>query len=259
VFTGASTIGPALAGVSLAVIGYAGNFFLNAASYLGVLAALFAMKAPSSGGAARSPAMKPRTPNPRAIAEALRAVRADAALPLLLAVYGALLFFGPSPALLLPVMGTRVLHLEPFRLGILFAASGAGTVAGGLALASAGNPTRKARIALASAVLWGLALAGFAVSRSFPLSFAALLLLGVFQVGVSATTITLLQTRVPRAMSGRVMSLNTLLVMGVRPLGDFFAAAVIARFDAPFAALASALIVGAVALAVATRSSVRAA
>jgi MFS family permease len=259
VFTGASTIGPALAGVSLAVIGYAGNFFLNAASYLGVLGALFAMKARPSGGPDRAAATPLRTPNPRAIREALRAVRADAALPLLLAVYGALLFFGPSPALLLPVMGTRVLHLEPFRLGILFAASGAGTVMGGLALASAGNPTRKARIALASAVLWGLALAGFAVSHSFPLSFAALVLLGVFQVGVSATTITLLQTRVPRPMSGRVMSLNTLLVMGVRPLGDFFAAAAIARFDAPFTALASALLVGAVALSVATRSQVRAA
>ena len=119
------------------------------------------------------------------------------------------------------------------------------------------NPSHKARILLTSAVLWALALFGFAMSRSFAPALGALLLCGVFQVGVSATTITLLQTRVPRHMSGRVMSINTLLIMGVRPLGDFLAAAVIGRVGAPFTATASAVLVAALALAVATRRSTR--
>jgi hypothetical protein len=70
--------------------------------------------------------------------------------------------------------------------------------------------------------------------------------------------ITLLQTRVPRSMSGRVMSINTLLIMGVRPLGDFVAAAAIACFGAPVTATASAALVAALSLAVAARPSVRA-
>jgi MFS family permease len=252
VFTGASTLGPALAGLTLPVLGYGGIFLANALSYLAILAALLAIRPPAAG-------VQTRTPSPRAIADGLAAVRGDAALPWLLAVYGALLFFGPSPALLLPVMGTRVLRLDAVRLGILFAASGAGTVVGGLGLASSTDPSRKARILLVSAVLWGLALSGFAASRSFVPALGALLLVGVFQVGVSATTITLLQTRVPRPMSGRVMSINTLLIMGVRPLGDFAAAAVIGRFGAPFTATASGALVAALALAVSTRPSARAA
>src|SRR5882672_2590322 len=152
VFTGASTFGPALAGLCLPVIGYAGIFFANAASYLAILGALVAIRPPATG-------VKTRTPTPRAIQDGLAAVRADAALPWLLALYGALLFFGPSPALLLPVLGTRVLHLDPVRLGILFAGSGAGTVIGGLGLASAVNPSRKARILLTSALLWSASLA----------------------------------------------------------------------------------------------------
>jgi MFS family permease len=246
VFTGASAIGPALAGFSLASIGYAGNFFANALSFLAVTGALLAIRP-------RGSADPTRTPTPRAIADALSAVRADPVLPLLLLVFGAVLFFGPSPALLLPVMATTVLHADSAHLGLLFAASGVGTIVGGLALASAGDPPRKARIALASALLWSLALAGFAMSRSFAPALAALLLLGVFQVGVSATTITLLQTRVARAMRGRVMSLNTLLIMGVRPLGDFGAAAAIGCFGAPPTAIASAAVVAAVALAVTSR------
>jgi MFS family permease len=252
VFTGASTLGPAIAGLAMPVLGYGGIFFANALSYLAILGALVAIRLPTTGGPTR-------TPSPRAIADGLAAVRADAALPWLLAVYGALLFLGPSPALLLPVMGTRILHLDAVRLGVLFSASGAGTVVGGLLLASSTNPSRKARVLLSSAVLWAMALFGFAVSRSFAPALAALLLGGVFQVGVSATTITLLQTRVPRQMSGRVMSLNTLLIMGVRPLGDFLAAAAIARIGAPLTATASAALVAALALAVATRRSARAA
>jgi hypothetical protein len=60
-------------------------------------------------------------------------------------------------------------------------------------------------------------------------------------------------------MSGRVMSLNTLLIMGVRPLGDFLAAAAIGRIGAPWTATASAGLVAALALAVATQRSARAA
>jgi MFS family permease len=251
VFSGASTIGPALAGLSMAAIGYAGNFFVNALSFLPVLGALAALRPASEA------AVPARTANPRAIGESLAAVRADPVLPWLLAVCGALLFFGPSPALLLPVMASQVLHLPPAPLGILFAATGAGTILGGLALAWLHDPPHKAAIVLGSAALWSLSLAAFAASRGFAPAFGALFLLGAFQIGVSATTITLLQTRVPRSMRGRVMSLNTLLLMGVRPLGDFLAGAAIAALGAPVTAAASAAIVLTSALAVVARRDVR--
>jgi MFS family permease len=250
VFTGASTVGPALAGFGLAILGYAGNFFANAVSYLGVIAALIAMRVPAVAGPMR-------TANPRAIREALATVRADAALPALMGVFGALLFFGPSATVLIPVMGKAVLHLDAAHIGILFSASGLGAVIGGLALASLRDPAHKARIVLAAAGLWALALCGFAVSRSFSLSVMTLILVGLFQTGVAATTITLLQTRVPPGMRGRVMSLNTLLIMGVRPLGDFPAAAVIAGLGAPLTAIASAALVALIVLGVAARPAAR--
>jgi len=48
VFNGASILGPALAGLSLSKIGYSGNFFLNAASFLAVLAALLFLRIPKA-------------------------------------------------------------------------------------------------------------------------------------------------------------------------------------------------------------------
>jgi predicted MFS family arabinose efflux permease len=252
VFTGASAVGPALAGLGMSSIGYAGNFFANAASYLAVLGALIAIRPHTRN-------VPTRTPNPRAIQEALRAVASDAVLPWLLLLYGTLLFFGPSPALLLPVMSARVLHLDSVRLGVLFAASGAGTVLGGLGLASVGDAPRKAGIVVVAALVWALALAAFAAARSFGPSLAAVFLVGASQVGVGATCITLLQTRVPPDMRGRVMSLNTLLIMGVRPLGDFLAAMVIGTVGPSGTAMGSSVLVGAIALAVAARREVRSA
>jgi len=252
VFTGASTVGPALAGFGLATLGFAGNFFANAMSYVGVIGALLAMRV--SRGEAQIPL---RTATPRAIGEALTTVRADKALPALIGVFAALLFFGPSPTVLIPIMSKQVLHLDAKQIGLLFSASGLGAVAGGLALASLRDPKHKAHIVLAAAGLWAVALVGFALARSYTWALVTLLFVGLFQVGVSATTITLMQTRVPAQMRGRVMSLNTLLIMGVRPLGDFPAAAVISSVGAPLTAAASAVLVALIAVGVALRPGVR--
>ena len=250
VFTGASAVGPALAGLALGSIGLAGNFFANALSFLPVLGALVVIRPAPSGVPAR-------TPSPRAIEDSLRVVAGDAALPGILAIHGALLFLGPSPALLLPVMARDVLHVDPTRLGVLFAASGIGALLGGLILASLGDPRHKGRLVVAAAIGWAIALTAFVGSRAFVLSLSALLGVGLCQAGVSATTITLLQTRVPKTMRGRVMSLNTLLLMGVRPLGDFVAAAAIAAVGAPRTSFAAAALVALVAIGVGLRSQTR--
>ena len=60
--------------------------------------------------------------------------------------------------------------------------------------------------------------------------------------------ITLAQLCVAPQMRGRVMSLNTLLIMGVRPLGDFPASGLIALVGGPLTVIICALIVGAYSL-----------
>jgi hypothetical protein len=113
-----------------------------------------------------------------------------------------------------------------------------------LGLASLGDVKRKGVLALGALLLWAAGLALFAVSRSLELSILGLGVYAMAQNGVAATTITLLQTRVPAQMHGRVMGLNTFLIMGIRPLGDFPAGALTTAFGAPPVVLASALFVG---------------
>ena len=249
IFNGASTIGPALAGFSVATLGYAGNFFLNGASFLGVLIALYTMQVP--GGPTH------RQSTFRAIRTALGTVRRDAVLPWILSGYAALLFLGPSPALILPVYAVNILHVGPERLGLLFSSAGVGTILGALFLASLGSGPRSGRSYLNGIFIWVAALTGFALSGRFWISMTALLAFGIGQTLAGTSTITLLQTRVPEQMRGRVMSLNTLLIMGVRPLGDFPAGALIAGIGAPRTVLLSASLVGIYGLGLAMRPAIR--
>jgi MFS family permease len=255
VFNGSAVLGPALAGIAIGLLayaghfvgltgkltGYAGNFFLNGISYIGVIVVLYLIHVPKE---AAEQSMEKRGPMLDSIRAALGAVRRDEALPWVLSGYAALLFFGPSATLILPIFATQVLHLNPFELGLLFSASGLGTLVGALTIASLGDFKYKGVLLLTSFLIWTGALLLFALSRELWLSLLALLLFGISQNGVGATVITLAQLRVPPQMRGRVMSLNTLLIMGIRPLGDFPASGLIALIGGPFTVIISALIVG---------------
>ena len=237
VFNGAATLGPALAGIAVERLGLDANFFLNAFSYLAVLLALTFVRAPAnvSGGS------QPRFFD--LIQQALLTVRRDAVLPWLLVLLAVLLFCGPSLPLLLPVIALRNLHIGATSLGALFSAAGAGSILGAILLASFPPDRSKSALFFLALTLWSIALAVVGTSHWFGLTVMALVVFGLAQSVVAIFTATLLQSRVGNEQRGRVMSLNTLLIMGVRPLGDFPAGAAISLFGAPVTAVLSGLFV----------------
>lgn len=245
-FNGASLLGPALAALTLKTVGYAGNFFLNAASYSAFLIGLLLLRSSPLPTVAR-----PHGGLLNSVGEGLQYVRKDSVLPSIVSAYGALLFFGPSAALMLPLFTRGVAHVGSCQLGILFSAFGGGTVLGAFIVASLGDFSHKERLVLGSIGLWAVALTVFGLTTKLSVSTSALVVLGATQNAAAATTITLLQSRVPPEMRGRAMSLNTLLIMCVRPLGDFSIAAAIGFLGFRTVVLLCATFVGLVPLVLA--------
>jgi predicted MFS family arabinose efflux permease len=234
VFNGAAVAGPALAGFVIAGMGLPANFFLNALSYVAVLCGLLCVPAQTGVGKSREGLREQ-------IVSALRTVWRDAFLWRHLCAYGMLLFAGPSLPLLIPVLAAERLHAGPATLGLLFSAAGLGAVIGTVGLAQFSRTNVwLARTCFAG---WCLALVVTSMSSFVPLTFCALVLLGASQSIVGATTAALLQTRVSPQQRGRVMSLNTLLLMGVRPLGDFPGGAAISLIGPSATVMASAVLV----------------
>ena len=239
-FNAASIAGPPLGGIVAGAVGLAGDFALNGCSYLAVIVSLFLLPPElTKSPAASSGPSKTWS----AVREMLAVIQKKPAVSGAVLVYAVLLFVAPSQALLVPIFVTSVLRGGASELGFLFAASGIGTVAGSLFVASFGGQQRKGRLLVSANAAWVLALAIFALSRSFASSFAMLFLMAGAQSVFTTLVITLMQGSVEAKMRGRIMSLNTLLMMGVRPLGDFPVSVATSLFGIANAALLSASVV----------------
>jgi MFS family permease len=88
------------------------------------------------------------------------------------------------------------------------------------------------RWAVTAAGGFGVSLILFALSRRLPLSLALLFATGLATVLQTAASNTLLQTLAPDEMRGRVMSLFSMMFLGIAPFGAFMAGASAQRFGA---------------------------
>ncbi len=214
VFNGAAIIGPALGGDLVMLIGYAGNFFINGVSYVAVLIALLLMHIP--------PVRNERSTSLlNEIRSGLAYILHEPLLAKLLINYGSLMCFASLYTIFLALFAVTELGTTPAGLGVLYAATGLGAIVGSLGLASMGDYRRKGRLLMGSSFGLSFAVIAFSFVHLYWVSFVLLLVVGIMQTVVSAVSVSLLQLNSPRTMIGLVMSINTLIIMGIRPLGGF--------------------------------------
>src|SRR5688572_1750706 len=209
-------IGPTIGGLLFGVTGIAGGYFLNSASFLAVIAALWLLRMPPWS----SPASLGAREMWRQMVAGVRYVRVRPRVQALLSVAMVISVCGSPYLIFLPVFARDVLNQEAGGLARLWAAMGVGALLSALAMAySLSNSRRRGRLLLAGNVFFGLAVAAFALSRNFALSCLFLALVGAGMASVTTTVNTLLHTLVQDEMRGRVMSMYTLAFVGLQPVG----------------------------------------
>jgi MFS family permease len=231
-FTGwqvATITGPALGGVILGWGGVVPIYVLDAASFLAVITALLAMRY-------RAP---PRA-SPMgfgALREGIQFVRRTPIIRTTMLLDFFATFFGGS-MLLMPIFADQLLHVGPHGLGLLYAAQPIGAAIAGAFLATRSLPRRQGLAVLWSVSCYGLAIAVFGLSRSFPLSLAALACAGAADTVSTVIRQTLRQVLTPDALRGRMGSINMIFFMGGPQLGEV-EAGVVAHAFTPRIAVAS--------------------
>lgn len=126
----------------------------------------------------------------------------------------------------IPIYARDILATGAAGLGFLTGSIGVGAAIGALSLATLRPSGGSGRLLLTGLGIVGVALTTFAVSRSLPISMAALALVGMFQVTFYSTTNTLIQVLVPAALRGRVLSLYLLTSIGLIPVGNLVGGAI---------------------------------
>ena len=241
-------LGPAVAGIAIAIGGLALAFWANALSFVivAVVVALLPIRSPAALARVEASMWSNLVDG----IDYLRRERLIRVLVLLAAVPA---LFVLNYLVLMPVYARDVLEIGAPGLGILTAGVGVGALTGALAVAVLRPSGGSGALLLLGLTVSSTALIVFAVSRWLPLSLVALAVLGAAQVAYYATTNTLIQILVPARLRGRVMSLYILTSLGVIPIGNLLAGLVAQRFGPTMALAGGGLLtlvaVGAVAIA----------
>ncbi|HET7037962.1 MAG TPA: MFS transporter [Thermomicrobiaceae bacterium] len=179
-----------------------------------------------------------------------------AARPNLVALMGLAFVFvllGMPYSQLLPVFQQNVFHVGPEKLGFMYTAVGLGAVVGSLTAAYLAESTKKRTIQIVVGCIFGLMLAGFALSPSYVVGLPFLLIAG----GMIETYFTLNRILVilntDRAVFGRVMAIYS-MSWSLTPVSLLVMGAIVDQVGAPLtvatAGIALAIVVVVLALSI---------
>ena len=152
--------------------------------------------------------------------------------------------FGISVSVLFPVFAKDVLGVGPEGLGLMWAATGVGSVTGVFIASGMTSPRQQRTLLTGGPAAMGAFMLGFALSQQYWLSLGLL-----FAVGAGASTLnvavqTNLQMLVANEFRGRVMGVWSMVHTSVRPLGELQFGGVAWLLSAPLSVMigASALL-----------------
>jgi MFS family permease len=227
-FNLARVIGPVLGGIAYTTLGYTWCFSLNGISFLAPIISLTMLRIkfiPEKSGVSVLTSMK----------QGFGFIRDQGAMVALIALAFCMTALGIPLLTFLPVIAKDVFHsgLNPSIFTTLLAVSGAGAVAGSLVVASLGNIANKGRVALTMLICLGVAMAGFALSKSLVFSYILLFLAGVALIAVFTMIQSLVQLITGNEMRGRVMSVYNVAFRGGMPMGNLATGFLVPIFSAP--------------------------
>ena len=226
-------VGPAVGAALLFTVGSTIGIFLNVLFYVPFFVYLLVMPI---DGHRRRREVAPRV-RLRDVVAVLRDLPRYPSILVVVLLQGAVAFFiGTALMPLLPEFGALLgQDTSGLGYGLLIIAMSAGAVIGGIGIESIGRVPARARLAVISGLVFALAIGVFSVSRSFPLSLAALFIAGVATIATSSISQTIVQLDAPPDRRGRFLGAYGMTSMGLRIGSGVLIGAIGAVVGAPLA------------------------
>jgi len=236
-FNAAVAIGPAVAGMTYAAFGPAWCFAINGVSFLAVIAALALMNLE------RPPSAPRPTSTLEELLEGVRYVVSEPLIRTLMVLIGAVSLFGISVNTLMPAWAVKILHGDATINGLLLSLRGGGALVGAFLIAALSRLEIRGRILTVGTFAFPLLILAFAVERHLLLALATMFLVGWAWILVQNLTNALMQSVVPDHLRGRLMSVFSLVLFGLMPLGSLGIGITAHRLGEPVAvAIAGAML-----------------
>jgi MFS family permease len=225
---GARIIGPAVAGILVAVVGEGWCFLLNGLSYIAVLVGLLFITA------GNTPPREHQGSRTEAVLEGFRFVLHTRPVRALLLLLGVVSLMGMPYSVLMPIFADTVLMGGPKGLGLLMGFAGVGALLGAATLAGRQGVRGLGRWVMLACGGFGVSLILFSLSRNFWLSTFLLIPVGFSMMVQMASSNTLIQSMVPDRLRGRVMAVYSMMFVGMAPFGALLSGVLANILGAPW-------------------------
>ncbi len=207
-------VGPAVGGIIMLTLGTSHGIIFNTLFYLPMLLWLFWAPVRDKSLAARRFAV-------RGLADIMLTIRAIGTQPVLTAMTwlaGLTSFMiGNAYHAQMPGFAGDLGHGDPgVSYSVLLAADAGGALLAGIALESWGRLKGTPRTAIMLAMLWSVALLGFASVRIYPVAIVLLFFAGFFELSFNTMAQALVQLNAPHDIRGRVVGLYNMAGLGMR-------------------------------------------
>lgn len=236
VFSGARVIGPAMAGAIIAAMGEGVGFVLNGFSYIPFIIVLFLIFAKSAVPSFNLHPFK-------AIKHGIAYSFSQPSIKMLLVFVGVASIFGWSYSTILPVVAEKIFHAGASGFGYLHASGGLGAVLAAILVSAYTKKVNPAVFIFGGSFLSAISLFLFTLTSNIQLAFVFLFLVGFGLTMKFATINSTIQHMVDNRLRGRVMSIYTLMFLGMSPIGSFQIGFFAEHFGSPFAIRLGAIIV----------------
>lgn len=211
---GTRLVGPAAGGFLIGAIGEGGCFLINGFAFFAVIAALLCIRV-KRGVGARSP-LGPLAQIAEGFSYAARSLPLRSII-ILMALFS---FFGVPTVMIFPAFVKDVLGMDSSMLGVLMSCVGAGAMTAAVYLAARKSVLGLGKVVMFSCIIFGAAAVAMSFVRNVWLAGAVCYPLGFGMIAVAASCNTLLQTIVDDSKRGRIMSIFTMCIFGVPPVGS---------------------------------------
>jgi MFS family permease len=213
IVNGARVLGPSVAGLLMARLSIGVCFFLNALSFVAVIAGLLMMRLP--------PFVKPHHSGSQ-LSHALEGfsyVWHHWRMRTLLILFAIVGVFGWSYSVLMPAVARDIFQVNERGYGILLSANGLGALLGALTVATFGNHINRRWLVLGGLWIFSAMLLLLSIINNYYLALLFLAVGGWGMLLFFSTINTLLQSSASDQMRGRVMGIWALVFGGMTPLG----------------------------------------
>jgi len=209
-------LGPTLGGYAMVLLGVAGNFFLNGASFMAVLWALTRIRYPDEKKARQESMWA-------SLRGGFAYLRQQPQMFVLVWMTVAASLLGFPFLTFIPYFAKVQLNAGESGLGWLLAGSGLGAVLGAMTVAFVGTLRHRGAVLTGAGEVFFLAIIGFSYSRVFAISeclaffegYCGIMMISFFNVSIQHLS--------SDEMRGRIMSIYATSFLGLPPLGALMA------------------------------------